>query len=862
MNKLFTPLTILLAVFTSCADSDMIEKTVLKDSWSFKDASTDKWMLATVPGSVHTDLLENEEIEDPFYRLNEKDLQWIDKKDWIYRCNFEIDKNRLDKDHIELQFDGLDTYAEVVLNGKMILSSDNMFVGHTVDIKDIAERNNELIIYFKSPIKEGLRLLKAREYRLPASNDQSVNGGLEDEQRVSPYIRKAPYQFGWDWGPRLVTSGIWKPVSLITWNAVKLDNVYYKQLKIEKEKARILAQIELSGENFKATKIIIKANGEVVASATTGVSEHHVSIPIDIDTPELWWPNGMGKPSLYDFECELYASGELVDIQKDKIGLRKVELITEKDSLGTPFYFKINDVPVFAKGANYIPNDLFPARVSDKTYEHILGSARDANMNMIRVWGGGIYEYKKFYELCDEYGLMVWQDFMFACSMYPWDTAFLKSVEDEAAYNIKRLRNHSSIVLWCGNNEIENAWANYDKPGRGWGWRERYTEEQKKEIWSGYLALFHDLLPQQVAKYSDLSYWASSPATGDIKVRSDETNANDGDMHYWGVWHGKQEFSGFEEHKSRFVSEYGFQSFPIFHSVKKYTKEEDWDIESEVMASHQRSGIGNLRIKWYMEKYYNIPEDFDKFLYVGQVLQAEGMKEGMLAHRRHKPICMGSLYWQLNDVWPVASWSSIDYYGEWKAEHYFAKKAFKTFAVSPVKKGSNIDVIMISDSVHENTLPCTANFKLISFSGEVRSEWNEVFDMKSNTAQTIGRYPLIGAELRGFDDYSVLQVEIESNGKILCSTLFYNKRVKDLKLPKDTEPRISFTTNGSHLTLKITSDKLLKDFYVYNDKARGLFSDNFIDILPNREYNIEFESDGNQQVSTDDFKYISIADTY
>lgn len=840
----------------------MIEKTELNSSWSFKEASADKWMQASVPGCVHTDLLNNKVIEDPFYRLNEKDQQWIDKKDWVYRCNFEIDEERLSKEHIELQFDGLDTYAEVILNGKIILSTDNMFVGHTVDIKELAQRNNELNIYFKSPIKEGLHILKSRKYRLPASNDQASNGGLEDEQRVSPYIRKAPYQFGWDWGPRLVTSGVWKPITLLTWNSVKLNDIYYKQVDVNKDEASLIAQITLGGEQFKDTKIVIKANGLIVAKAETGVSETTINIPIKISKPDLWWPNGMGKANLYNFVCELYQDDDLVDREQDMIGLRKVELITEKDSLGTPFYFKVNGIPVFAKGANYIPNDVFPARVSDKTYEHILGSARHSNMNMIRVWGGGIYEYKKFYELCDQYGLMVWQDFMFACSMYPWDSTFLNSVASEAAYNIKRLRNHPSIVLWCGNNEIENAWANYDKPGMGWGWRERYDEGQKKEIWNGYLALFHELLPTQVSKYCDLPYWASSPATGDIKVRSDETNANDGDMHYWGVWHGQQEFSGFEEHKSRFVSEYGFQSFPIFHSVKKYTKEEDWDIESEVMASHQRSGIGNLRIKWYMDKYYHIPEDFDKFLYVGQVLQAEGMKEGMLAHRRHKPVCMGSLYWQLNDVWPVASWSSIDYYGVWKAEQYFAKKAFANFVVSPVKRGSSLEIIMISDSVHTGSLPCTANFKVISFSGELRSEWSETFDMNSNTAQALAKYPLDGPKLRTLGGNSVLEVEVESKGNILCRNLFYNRRVKQLDLPKDTKPKISFTADGNVLTLNIKSDKLLKNLYVFNEKTKGHFSDNFIDILPNKEYNIKFKSDDNQQVNTDDFKFMSIADTY
>ncbi|MFV0484337.1 MAG: glycosyl hydrolase 2 galactose-binding domain-containing protein [Bacteroidales bacterium] len=861
MNRLFTILTILLAVQTSCKDDNIIERTEIKDKWSFKDASTDKWMLATVPGCVHTDLLANEEIEDPFYRINEKDLQWIDKKDWVYRCNFEISKDRLEKDHIELQFDGLDTYADVFLNGKIILSSDNMFVGHIVNVKDIIKENNELTIYFKSPIKEALHILGKQDYKLPASNDQSTNGGLEEDQRVSPYIRKAPYHFGWDWGPRLVSSGIWRPITLITWDAVRINDIYYKQLSVDKAEASVLAQIELAGENFRNTKIVIKANGKVVAEAKTGVSKNTVNIPIKINNPELWWPNGMGEAYLYDFECELYENGNLVDKQDNKIGLRQIELVTEKDSLGTPFYFKVNGIPVFAKGANYIPNDVFPARVSDQTYEHILSSAQEVNMNMIRVWGGGIYEYEKFYELCDKYGLMVWQDFMFACSMYPWDSTFLKSIEKEAAYNIKRLRNHSCIALWCGNNEIENAWAN-NEPKGGWGWKQEYTEEQRVEIWNGYLALFHDLLPKQVDKYSNLPYWPSSPSTGTTSQRATEETSNDGDMHYWGVWHGKQEFSGFEEHKSRFVSEYGFQSFPIFSSVMKYTTEEDWDIESEVMSSHQRSGIGNLRIKWYMDKYYNIPEGFEQFLYIGQVLQAEGMMEGMLSHRRNKPFCMGSLLWQLNDVWPVASWSTIDYYGEWKAEQYFIKKAFNTFAVSPHRVANNLVVSMISDSTHEQSLPCTANFKVINFAGEIKSEWSEEFDMQANTSQTIGQYNLSDTNLRGLDSYSVLQVEVESNGKMLCSNLFYSKRVKDLNLPKGCSPQINFTTDGNKLILKISSDKLLKNVYLYNDKVRGSFSDNFFDILPNKEYRVVFISDDNENINTEDFKYMSVANTY
>ncbi len=811
----------------------------INKNWQFSEAGLGQWLPAEVPGTIHTDLLANGKIEDPYYRLNEKDQQWIDKKNWEYKTEFEVSEGLLAKDNVEMIFHGLDTYADVFLNDKLILSADNMFRTWKVDCKTyLVKGKNNMKVLLKSPTMIGLEKLEASPYIYPASNDQSENGEM-GENRVSVFTRKAGYHFGWDWGPRLVTSGIWRDIEMEGWNEAKIENVQVVQNTLSLSSAKLQAMIEIRSDKAQEISINIKSDGKEIATENISlVAETKLhSINFEITNPELWWPNGLGDQKLYNLDFILSMNGKTLDEEKVNVGIRTIQLIQEPDADGNgkSFYFEVNGRPVFAKGANYIPNDVFLPRVSPEKYEYIVKSAADANMNMLRVWGGGIYENDLFYDLCDKYGILVWQDFMFACSMYPGDDAFLENVRHEAIDNVKRIRNHPSLALWCGNNEIENAWAEYEE-GRGWGWKELYTPEQRKEIWHAYDTLFHSILPEVVKAYdSSTNYWHSSPSAAMGELAGYDTRS--GDMHYWGVWHGQHPFSDFKVYKARFMSEYGFQSFPEFASVEKYTIPEDWDIESGVMASHQRSGIGNLRIRQYMEDDYVIPKDFEQVLYVGQVLQAEGIKSAIEAHRSDMSYCMGSLYWQINDCWPVASWSGIDYYGKWKALHYFVKKAYKNTVVFVDEKDGNLAFRIVSDV--PDKFKGNLKIQLMDFSGNNLGGKEVKVEIPANDSKMVFEIPTRDILKRAYKKAVVLVATLESNQKEIDRALYYFAKPKDLKLP-GVNISIDVIEENGVMKVILESDKLAKNVFLVNDDCR--FSDNFFDVLPGERVEVYVET--------------------
>lgn len=801
----------------------------INTNWQFAMADSGEWLPAKVPGTVHTDLLAAGKIEDPFYRLNEKDLQWIDKLDWEYKTTFEITDQLLLKDRIEIIFHGLDTYAEVYLNDRKIFSADNMFRTWRVECRDILQAgSNELRVLLKSPINIGLEKLEKLGYQLDADNDQSENGGLGDK-RVSIFTRKAPYHFGWDWGPRLVTSGIWRNIELLAWDDARIESIQLVQKSLDDSRAKMEALVEINALSEQVCHVAIQCKGLQLASEALNLKEglHTYNLKFEIENPKLWWPNGLGEQNQYALDFLLSKEDHILDEDKIMTGLRTIKLVQEEDAdgQGRSFYFEVNGRPVFAKGANYIPNDIFLPRVSPEDYEHIVKSAADANMNMLRVWGGGIYESDLFYDLCDKYGIMIWQDFMFACAMYPGDSTFLDNVRHEAIDNVKRLRNHVCLALWCGNNEIEAAWGPYDE-NRGWGWKQRHTPEQRNEIWQAYDTLFHKILPEVVAAYdAKTDYWHSSPSAGMGELASYDTRA--GDMHYWGVWHGQHPFSDFKKYKARFMSEYGFQSFPEFASVQKYTLPQDWDIESEVMAAHQRSGIGNLRIRQYMEDDYQIPDDFEQVLYVGQLLQAEGIKSAIEAHRSDMPYCMGSLYWQINDCWPVASWSGMDWYGRWKALHYFVKDAFKNTIIVVDKADDDLIFRVISDRMEAQVYKL--QIQLIDFDGKVLMEKDAVVENSGNQSRIVYQIPKNEMLALGDPKAMMLVANIESEEKVVDRAIHYFAKAKDLKLPN---PEIEWSINSENGQTKIVleSSRLAKNVFLINGDCH--FSDNYFDLLP------------------------------
>lgn len=841
MRKRILTLTVItsLLVFWGCKqevkDPNLMIEKELYEGWTFRQAEEGDWLQATVPGTVHTDLMANGVIDDPYYRLNELDVQWIDKTDWEYKTTFTADKNMLDRDRVQLDFKGLDTYADVFLNGEQILVADNMFREWQVDVKELLKNGeNELRILFKSPVKTGLEKYDANGFVYPgAENDQAERGQVEDGKRVSIYTRKAGYHYGWDWGPRLVTSGIWRPVSLKAWDEARIENLQIVQNEVSEEKATFTAVFEVEAEKRGKAVLTVKNDDTVLASAEIQLQEgiEKYEVDFEIQSPKLWWTNGLGEAHLYNITGELQA-GERKISEKTRIGVRTIELVREEDEHGSSFYFKLNGHPVFMKGANIIPNDMFIPRVTDENYRTMIETTKNSNMNMLRVWGGGIYEEDIFYDLCDENGILVWQDFMFACAMFPNDEPFLENIRQEAIDNVKRLRNHPSIALWCGNNEILTAWNT-------WGWKgiaERQGEDVPEKVWQAYVDIFHKTLPEVVEEFDpSRSYWGSSPSSG-LGVQADLVN---GDEHYWGVWWGKEPFETYATHLARFMSEYGFQSFPEMSTVKKYAEPEDYDIYSEVMKSHQRSSIGNETIEYYMLKEYKKPRDFASFLYVNHVLQAEGIKFGLEGHRRAMPFTMGSLYWQLNDVWPVASWSSTDYYQKWKALQYYVKKGFEQVLVSPYEDELKFKVGIVNDRLEQVNAQLV--LKLMDFDGRVIWEAASLVEIPANSSRDYFNENKEEFLARKDTRNLLFSAELIENGKSVSRNVFFFRPFKELNVPN---PQVDHTIvkadNGFQIELK--TDKLAKNVYLQIGDEEGFFTDNYFDMLPGEKITINLKT--------------------
>ncbi len=837
---------------TSPSHENPVLSIEISDDWEFSEAGEDEWMPASVPGTVHNDLMDNNVIDDPHYRLNENDVQWIENRDWEYRTTFRVDSNLLESDRVELRFEGLDTYAEVRLNDHLILESENMFVGHTVEIHEyVTAGENELHILFHSPVSQGMEMREQIDYHIPSTNEQAPQ-----DERTSVFTRKAPFHYGWDWGPRLVTSGVWRPVLLEAWNSAQIDDLYLFTRYADEEHANVGGRAEIEVVEPGTYTLALNINGaesNPIETLEMSAGSNIIPFEVEIEDPKLWWTNGLGEPFLYDFKFTLTRENRNVDQKQLDFGVRTLRLVQEPDEIGRSFYFELNGVPVFMKGANVIPSETLTPSVSEQTYERLFENATAAHMNMLRVWGGAIYEEDLFYSMADQNGILIWQDFMFACNLQPGDPAHLDNIRQEAEYNVKRLRNHASIALWCGNNENLHGW--YE-----WGWKEMYDPEVRNFMWRTYERIFHEILPDAVSHHDrDTPYWSSSPSSYGDK----SADRKSGDEHDWTIWFGQQPFSAYGDNVPRFVSEYGMQAFPGMHTIREFSTQHDWDIDSEVMRHRQRGRMGyiepgfdgNDMIKRYMGRYYQVPEDFEHFVYTSQIMHAKAYKTAIEAHRRSMPQTMGTLYWQLNDSWPTISWATVDYFGRWKAAHYAVRDAYEETIISPVIQDETIGVYAVSDrleTLEETSLTLT----VMDFEGNELYQLQESVDVDANTSTLILEQDLedflTAVENRTGSDVNpastVIKAVLASSGQRIADNLLYLNRPLNLDLPESGVSISGEKTEEGYL-LSVSSDVLVKNLFLDTTDGDDFFTHNFFDLEPGTTKQIKLVTDREIDIS-------------
>jgi beta-mannosidase len=840
----------------------------IESGWQFRavgntdNSDVKQWHPAQVPGVVHTDLLHNSLIADPFDRDNEFRLQWIGLTDWEYQTTFQVDSASLGHDHVDLVFEGLDTFADVYLNDQSILHADNMFRRWRIPAKALLKPGpNTLRIVFHSAVTKMLPYVKSLPYVLPSISTH--NFGNEENIATAPYTRKAPYHYGWDWGPRFLTEGIWQPVRLEVWDALRIDTFYIHQQKITTDSASVTADIDI--EAGKATTATLAlAHDELSGAQTSDGSQtlqldagvNHVSFPIRIAKPKLWYPVGYGAQSRYRFSAVIRTGKEVSARAELKTGLRSVELRRTPDQWGKSFEFVVNGIAVFGKGADVIPFDSFPNRVTPEIHRKILQAARDANMNMLREWGGGYYESDDFFDICDELGLMVWQEFMFGGDMVPGDVAFQENVRQEAIDQIKRIRNHPSVVIWCGNNEVETGWHHW---GDRLEFKESISPEIRDRVWEDYMVMFDDILKGAVAQYGGpVPYWPSSPSANFEEVPDNQHN---GDMHYWAVWHQQAPAEDYTKQFPRFMTEYGFQSFPEMRTIRAFAnKPEDFDIHSIVMQAHQKNKGGNERILTYMLREYRQPKDFASFVYLSQVQQAEIIKIGAEHLRRQKPRVMGSLYWQLNDCWPVASWASIDYYGRWKALHYYARRFYDDLLISPFLHDGKVDVYVVSDKLQP--LTGSIHTRLLDFSGNVLLDQTKDMQIPAQSSAIYLTFDKADLTAKSDLHHSFLVFDLDVAGKKVSRNLIFFDVMHNLDLPVMPKIDATLSKTGADYTITLQSSKLARGVYVSFGDLDVDSSNNYFDLLPGESVTVTLKSSATLDQLKSALKIMSLTEAY
>ena len=753
-----------------------MKKQLLNGAWTLEIPGTGFGIVpAQVPGSVYHDLLQNRLIDDPFYRDNENDALKLMENEFIYSRSFSADASLLGSDAVLLRCEGLDTLATVYLNGETVGMANNMHRIWEFDVKSaLREGENTICIRFASPTKY-----------IKAQYAKSVADGTSDAMVGFPHIRKAHCMFGWDWGPRLPDAGIWRDISLVGIDTARIRDVHILQHHGEN---RVTLEV-----NTAVTKLTGTAPVTVTVTAPCGktwTAEGEKAFMI-IDDPELWWPAGFGEQKLYTVCVKL---GEL-DVWERRIGLRTMTVSRRKDEWGESFCHCVNGVDIFAMGADYIPEDNLLPRVNPQRTRRLLEDARAANMNCVRIWGGGYYPDDFFYDICDELGLLVWQDFMFACAVYNLTEEFEENITAEFTDNIRRLRHHASLALWCGNNEMED-FVN----------QKQWVANQKQV--ADYIKMYEYILPKVLkAENPQAFYWPASPSSGGSFDAPQDPNR--GDVHYWQVWHGLMPFTDYRNYKFRYVSEFGFQSFPCMETIESFTLPEDRNVFSYVMEKHQRNASANGRIVSYLSQMYLYPREMTDLVYASQLLQAQAMQYGVEHWRRHRGQCMGAVVWQLNDCWPVASWSSIDYFGRWKALHYYEKRFFAPVLISCQEEGIlsqdtnvNAEPFDLEKSAHLNVsnetltpFRGTARWSLRRPDASVIEEGTFSVDCPAMSAVWLPKQDFSGYGT--YDSYYAYEL-LEENGNIVGQGTVLFCAPKHFRF---TDPKLSLRVEGDEIVV-------------------------------------------------------------
>lgn len=782
------------------------DQQLIDTNWQFKEVNDSTWHPINLPNNNIKALYELGIIPDPFSQDNENKLQYLSSKSFIFKNVFSIDKRILSREKIELHLQNIDTYADIYLNDHKIAECNNAFRIWIIDIKDLLlEEQNILAIHFQPADIIANNLYAQLPYPLPGGERAMV--------------RKPQFHFGWDFGPKFISCGINSVPLIKSYDKLILRNSAIHTRSLHKS----FAEIELSLELFSTKDQTINIQWSLdenlfVNTLTIKAGVQTIKIPSRLYSPKLWWPNGSGVPYLYKTKIQISNENrEIICLYRHNTGIRTIQLIHQKDQWGKSFYFRVNGRPIFAKGSNYIPQSIFQSSTQD--HYNILKDAQECNFNMLRVWGGGLYESNEFYSLCDSMGLMVWQDFMYACAMYPGDSTFIFNARLEAQEQVMRLSKYSCIALWCGNNEINEAWHR-------WGWQIGLSDDTKEKLWGDYQILFNQILPSVVDSFSNYSsYWESSPLFG----RGDKKFQSEGDAHDWGIWHDEMKFEDFEQRIPRFMSEAGFQSLPTLATINSFCDSAQLRLESAAMLSHQKHPRGNQLIMDYLKRDLPSPNNFKDLIYLNQVNQAEGIGLAIKAHRRAKPYCMGTLYWQYNDCWPAISWSSRDYFGRWKALQHKVKELYQPVIITSTSTDDIIEIFASSDL--PNPINIEVVIRLEDFSGN-QVLFNEKFSIKLQTNQSKRIYVIDLDNWKKLikPNESAILIQWSYNNQTSYMTHYLSK-LKDLELKKPNFTISELLKVDDGFEFELTSNKIAKAVYLEEDSNLQFFP-NFIDLYP------------------------------